>query len=110
MADQKKWYFARKGKAYGPFTEHELCRHFEHGKFAASDFVFCKGEMEGWTKASDVPGLGDSLELSPEPEPEHHSVPFHEKASYEGSVDKRREKKRRKDREKKYWDKLPNGS
>jgi hypothetical protein len=104
--DGKTWYFARQGKSYGPFTQHELCKLYGEGKFASLDFVFCKGEMEGWVKAETVPGLCDSLELSPEPEPERHAVPFYERVGLENSVGKERAEKARDKRSKAYWGKL----
>lgn len=104
--EEKTWYFAKGGKTFGPFTEHELCRHYEAGKFTASEHVFCKGQMEGWVKAGSVPGLCDSLELSPEPEPEHHSVPQHERAAFDHAQDKGRIKKQHKKRQKAFWDRL----
>ncbi len=104
--EEKTWYFARGGKTYGPFTEHGLCKHYEAGKFASSDYVFCKGQMESWVKADTVPGLCDSLELDPEPEPEHHQVPQYERAAYDHALDKKRMKKEAKKKQKALWDKL----
>jgi len=104
--EEKTWYFARGGERFGPFTEHELCRKYEAGEFAASDYVFCRGEMESWVKAGTVPGLTDSLELSPEPEPEHHSVPQYERVAFEHSQDQKRLKKQKKKRQKAFWDRL----
>jgi hypothetical protein len=106
MSEEKTWYFAKQGKSYGPFTEHELCNLHGEGKFGSNDYVFCKGEMEGWVRAETVPGLCDSLELSPEPEPEHHSVPFYEKAGLEHAMGKEKVEKQRDKREKAYWSKL----
>lgn len=106
MSEEKAWYFTTKGKSYGPCTQHELCKHFGAGRFSASDYVFCKGQMEGWVKAGEVPGLCDSLELSPEPEPEHHAVPFHEKAAFDHAQDQRKVQKDRTKRDKAFWDRL----
>ena len=106
MPNEKKWYYAKGGKPNGPFTEHELCKLFEAGEFGKADYIFCKGEMADWVKAGTVPSLTGSLDLSPEPEPEHHAVPFYEKAAYDHNVDHTSlEKQRRKD-DKKYWKKL----
>ena len=106
MSEESKWYFAKKGKPYGPFTEHELCKHSAAGSFGPNDHVFCKGEMDGWVKASTIPGLCDTLELDAEPEPEHHQVPFYERAAFEHAGDKKRQQKERKERDSKYWKKL----
>ena len=83
MAEEKKWYFAKEGKPFGPMSEQETCKAFEAGSFGRDDYVYCKGETEGWVKAHTVPGLCDTLSLDAEPEPEHHEVPIYERASYE---------------------------
>jgi len=83
MAEDKKWYYAKDGKPYGPMTEYELCKAFEAGSFTGNDYVFCKGETDGWVKASSISGLCDSLALDAEPEPQKHEVPLYERASYE---------------------------
>lgn len=124
MEEEKVWYYAKRGKPFGPMTELEICRSFEKGEFTPEEFVFCKGQMKEWVKAGTVPGLCDSLELSPEPEPEHHEVPAHEKASFVHEIGKENlkldaERRRREElarrkrldqerekREKEYWSKL----
>ncbi len=106
MANEKKWYYAKDGKPNGPFTEHDLCKHFKAGQFGESDYVFCKGDMADWVKAATVPGLTDSLELSPEPEPEHHAVPFHERAAFNHGADHTGLEKQRRKNDKNYWKKL----
>ena len=83
MAEEKKWYYAKDGKPHGPMGEHELCREYEAGSFTREDYVYCKGETDGWVKAYAIPGLCDSLALDAEPAPEHHEVPLYERASYD---------------------------
>ncbi len=88
MAEEKKWYFAKGGQPHGPFTELELCKQREAGAFGEQDHVYCKGETDGWVKASSIAGLCDSLELDAPPPPEHHAVPQYERAAYDhGSAD-----------------------
>ena len=106
MSEEKTWYFARKGKSYGPFTQREICGQFENGAFTADDFVFCKGETESWVKAGEIPGLADSLTLSPEPEPEHHDVPLYERAAFDHTQDAKRVKKEKAKRERDFWGRL----
>jgi hypothetical protein len=106
MSEEKTWYFATKGKSYGPFSQREIVTQFEKGAFTAADFVFCKGEMEGWIKAADIPGLCDSLTLSPEPEPERHGVPLYEKVAFDHAQDAKRVKKEREKRERTFWGRL----
>jgi hypothetical protein len=48
--------------------------------------VYCKGQTDGWVKASSIPGLCDSLSMEPEPEPERHQVPLYEKVSFQQSA------------------------
>lgn len=107
MSEEKRWYYAKGGKPQGPLTEHELCKFFSNGTLGANDFVFCKGEMTEWIKAVEVPGLcNSSLVLSPEPEPEHHAAPAHERASLESAVGHGRVKKQKVKRQKAFWDRL----
>lgn len=106
MQDDQLWYFAKAGKSHGPMTEHELCKEYESGTFGANDFVFGKGKTEGWVKASTVPGLCDSLTLDEEPEPEHHQVMPFQQALRAKAEDSRRAKKKHKERDKKFWDRL----
>ncbi|MHC4714696.1 MAG: DUF4339 domain-containing protein [Planctomycetota bacterium] len=106
MPEEQSWYFAKKGKTVGPFSEHELCKQFEAGAFGAEDHVYCKGETEGWVKAGTITGLCDSLSLDAEPEPEHHSVPQYERASYEHSVGKKKVKKQKEKRSRAFWGRL----
>lgn len=107
MSEEKRWYYAREGKPQGPLTEHEFCKLFSQGTLGANDFVFCKGEMTEWVKAETVPGLcNSSLELSPEPEPEHHAAPAHERAGLTPTIGHKRMKKQKVKRQKAYWDLL----
>ena len=101
MADEKKWYFAKDGKPNGPMSEHELCKQHQAGVFGPNDYVYCKGETEGWVKASTIPGLCDTLSLDAEPEPEHHEVPLHERASYQQAQGDDKSKKPAKPKEEK---------
>ena len=89
MPDEGKWYFAKGGTAYGPLTLQTLCGQYATGAFATTDYVYCKGQTDGWVKASSIPGLCDSLSLEPEPEPERHEVPLYEKASYQSGGKKK---------------------
>ncbi len=106
MPDEQKWYFAKGGVAYGPYSQHELCKKFEDGFFGAKDFVYCKEATEGWVAAESIPGLCDTLTLEPEPEPEHHEVPLYEKAAYNRAVGEDRVKKAHEQREKQLLNKL----
>ena len=94
MTDQEpRWYFAKGGKSHGPLSELELCRQCEAGAFGKNDHVYCKGQTEGWVKASMIPGLCDSMELDAEPEPEHHEVPLHQRVAYEHAPTDKKAKK-----------------
>lgn len=106
MPEEKIWYYAKDGKAVGPFIQRDLVRHFNDGNFSASDYIFCKGQTEGWVRASTIPGLCGTLELAPEPEPERHEVPLYERAGYQHAVGETNRKVAQKDLEKKFWDKV----
>lgn len=105
MTDEQKWYFAKAGKAYGPFSQHELCTKFGESAFCCDDYVYCKEATGGWIKAASIPGLTETLELEPEPEPEHHQVPLVERAGFEKSAGEAHVKAKA-ERDKKFWSRL----
>ena len=106
MPDEGKWYFAKGGTAYGPLSLQALCGQYATGAFTTTDFVYCKGQTDGWVKASSIPGLCDSLDLEPEPEPEHHQVPLYEKASFQQSAGDGGGKKSKEGGDKSFWGRL----
>jgi hypothetical protein len=93
MAEEKKWYFAKDGKPVGPMGEHELCNKYREGAFGSKDYVYCKGETDGWVKAATVPGLCDEIKLDAEPPPQHHEVPLYEKAAFDHKQDDKKKPK-----------------
>lgn len=59
MAD-RSWYVAVNGKQTGPFSDEQIRAEIVSGQVTANTLVWC-APMEGWSKASAIPGLLPSV-------------------------------------------------
>src|SRR5262249_21663082 len=62
----EKWYVARDGKTYGPFSSEEMSAGVRDNELRRDDRVWCEG-MPHWQPAGDVPGLFPPPNLPPAP-------------------------------------------
>ena len=73
-ADTSEWYAESQGKRVGPMPKTQLATMATSGELTTATLVWKEG-MSGWTKAGEVPELGDVFAKVPPPLPPKSGPP-----------------------------------